>query len=72
LFLYGQTTRWSVAFQSKETFCQTPVRDILSVPAALNFSLSDYVAGACKLDVEALLQELAQYQGTDRLTAVVG
>ncbi|GFO38868.1 ATP-binding cassette sub-family a member [Plakobranchus ocellatus] len=64
----AKTSKWGFALQSWPTFCSTPVDAIMSVPPGLNFSMADYLAKACSLDVEALAAEMAAYQGTDRLT----
>ena len=67
----GQTTRWGFAFESWPTFCATKVDDIMSVPPGLSFSMADFLARACTLDIEALAAEMAAYQGTDRLEDLV-
>ncbi|KAK3771496.1 hypothetical protein RRG08_059535 [Elysia crispata] len=66
-----KTSKWGFALQSWPTFCSTPVDDIMSVPPGLNFSMENFLANACSLNVEALAAEMASYQGTDRLTEVM-
>ncbi|GFN74620.1 hypothetical protein PoB_000112600 [Plakobranchus ocellatus] len=64
----AKISKWGFALQSWPTFCSTPVDEIMSVPLGLSFSMADFLAKACSLDVEALAAEMAAYQGTDRLT----
>ncbi|RUS72526.1 hypothetical protein EGW08_019708, partial [Elysia chlorotica] len=66
-----KTSKWGFALQSWSTFCATPVDAIMSVPPGLNFSMADFLAKACSLNVEALSMEMAAYQGSDRLIALL-
>ncbi|XP_035829835.1 uncharacterized protein LOC101860234 [Aplysia californica] len=59
--------RWPQALESWPSFCGTPADLIFTVPPGLAFSMAQFKSEMCKVDPEAFLQELNEYQGTNRL-----
>ena len=59
------------AFGSLETFCATDMSTIFTVPSAVDFDLGAWQTQFCGLNLTVLMNELAEYQGTEQIANMV-
>ncbi|XP_070186023.1 uncharacterized protein [Littorina saxatilis] len=66
-----QLARWAPAMASWETFCSHDPNALLTAPPGSRLSVVDVFTRLCSLNVTEMMIELNQYQGMDKLEAVM-
>ena len=59
------------AFDSLETFCAADMETLFTVPSAVDFNLTAWQMQFCGLNLTVLMEELAEYQGTQDIANIV-